>query len=91
MQAEGVVHNGVIVVEGGISLPDGTRVTISTQNSNRLSGEADKTVTFPLVDSNWGEGIRRSAGIMAGDKEFEDVFKQLELERKSAVYRESGE
>jgi hypothetical protein len=32
MELEGVVTNGVIVVDGGIALPEGTRVRISGPN-----------------------------------------------------------
>lgn len=51
MQAEGVVHNGVIVIEGGVALPDGTRVTISTQIKNARDDSPKTTVDFPLVHS----------------------------------------
>jgi hypothetical protein len=29
MQLEGTVHNGVVVLESGCSLPEGTRVTVT--------------------------------------------------------------
>lgn len=51
MQAEGVVHNGVIVIEGGVAIPDGTRVTISTQGPIARDDKSKSTVEFPLVRS----------------------------------------
>lgn len=51
MQAEGVVRNGVIVLEGGIFLPDGTRVTVSADVKRSLDNTPTTTVEFPLVRS----------------------------------------
>ena len=73
----GIVHGKTIELSEELGLADGEQVEV--------------TISESKADSNWGEGIRRSAGIMAGDKEFEDVFHQIQLERKSAVYRELKE
>ena len=51
MQAEGVVHNGVIVIEGDVAIPEGTRVTISTQAINLRDVDPKSVVEFPLVHS----------------------------------------
>ncbi len=47
----GVVHNGVIVVDGGIPLPDGTRIRVSIEPDLGESHPASRYVEFPLVHS----------------------------------------
>lgn len=38
-----------------------------------------------------GEGIRRSAGVAADVADFDEVFSQIECERKTARFRDIGE
>lgn len=73
----GIVHGKTIEFAEELGVADGEQVEV--------------TISQKKVNSKWGEGIMRSAGAMAGDSEFEEVFKQIELERKSAKYRETVE
>lgn len=50
--------------------------------------QVDVVVTIIGPPHRWGEGIRRSAGAAASVPEFDDVFAQIEEERRSASYRE---
>ena len=52
MKIHGRVHNGVVVLEGGPALPEGTKVTVSC-NIVPVSQESPKKkrVQFPLVHS----------------------------------------
>ena len=40
MEIQGYVHNGMIIPQDGISLPDGTAVTITVRIDPRASGKA---------------------------------------------------
>jgi len=53
MELNGFVRNGVIVLSGGASLPEGTPVTISCRAEATMPPPAAsrKRVVFPLVDS----------------------------------------
>jgi len=76
-KVNGIVHGKTIEFTEELGVADGEQVEV--------------TISQKTVNSKWGEGIMRSAGVMAGDSEFEDVFRQIELERRSAKHRESGE
>lgn len=52
MQTQGVVHNGAIIVEGGVPFPEGTRVLVTEAPLLKLAGEKGKRVEFPLVRSD---------------------------------------
>jgi hypothetical protein len=53
MQIRGRVHNGVVVLEGSESLPEGTIVTVSYTNSPpTISPKSGHRVQFPLVRSD---------------------------------------
>jgi hypothetical protein len=54
MELNGFVRNGVIVLSGGASLPEGTPVTVSCGAEATLpsSTATRKRVVFPLVDSD---------------------------------------
>jgi len=52
MIIHGRVHNGVVVLEGGLTLPEGTHVTVSCSaapSSEQL--QQKRQVTLPLVPS----------------------------------------
>ena len=51
MQTQGVVQNGTIVIDGGLALPDGTRVIVSISpapESNEPKSPSQR-VQLPLV------------------------------------------
>jgi hypothetical protein len=53
MEIRGRVHNGVVVLEGDLPLPEGTIVTVSCPDSPpKMSPEPDHRVQFPLVRSD---------------------------------------
>jgi hypothetical protein len=51
MTIHGRVKNGVVVLENGPVLPDGTQVTVSYQPARPGSQSKGKPVRFPLVHS----------------------------------------
>jgi hypothetical protein len=52
MKIHGRVHNGVVVLEGGPALPEGTKVTVyCTIASVSRKSPKKKRVEFPLVHS----------------------------------------
>jgi hypothetical protein len=53
MEIRGRVHNGVVILEGEMSLPEGTIVTVSyTESPATLPPESGHRVQFPLVKSD---------------------------------------
>lgn len=73
----GKVHGQTIQIDEVLDMADGAEVEVVVR----------PTKTSPA----WGEGIRRSAGAAAGIPEFDDVFAQIESERKAAKFREPSE
>jgi hypothetical protein len=51
MNATGIVQNGVIVLDGGMQLPEGTRVLVSIAPFLIKPKSSSTRVEFPLVDS----------------------------------------
>lgn len=51
MKTQGVVHNGVIVIDGGIRLPEGTRIVVSIEPEMGGQNSNSYHVQFPLVHS----------------------------------------
>lgn len=51
MEVHGHVENGVIVLEGGVVLPEGTSVVIACEPAKESSQRGHR-VQFPLVRSN---------------------------------------
>jgi hypothetical protein len=53
MELNGIVQNGVVVLTGGVSLPEGTSVTVSCNPASVSppSATKGKRVVFPLVHS----------------------------------------
>lgn len=51
MNATGILQNGVIVLDGGMHLPEGTRVMVSIAPSIIKPKSSSTRVEFPLVDS----------------------------------------
>ena len=52
MEIRGHIHNGVVVLDGGLTLPEGTEVTVSCDKVRiwRKPGKK-KHVEFPLIHS----------------------------------------
>jgi hypothetical protein len=73
----GKVRGQSIQIEEDLDIADGEEVEVVVR----------QTKTPPA----WGEGIRRSAGAAANMPEFDEVFAQIEHERKAAQFREPGE
>ena len=51
MRNHGIVHNGMIVIDGGVPLPEGTRVVVSIEAESAESEPSEYRVQFPLVYS----------------------------------------
>jgi hypothetical protein len=51
MDIRGRVQNGVVVVEGGLMLPEGTEVTILCPAASQPESSAQRRVSLPLVPS----------------------------------------
>ena len=73
----GRVHGRSIHVQEDIGIADGEEVEVVISPVRRSTA--------------WGEGIRRSAGAAAEILEFDQVFAQVEKERKTAQFRETTE
>lgn len=78
MELLGHIQNGVVVLDGGVSLPEGTEVRVSVAaggpDSALPPGDPPATkrrVSFPLVDSSRPGAVpltsQRIAEIMDGD------------------------
>jgi len=53
MEIHGVVHNGVVVLDGAASLPEGTAVTVTLRAKPVIRvAKNQKRVEFPLVPSS---------------------------------------
>lgn len=75
-KVEGIVRGKSIEIAEELGLQDGERVELTVERVARGTDPARRNV-------------KRSAGISAEDEqEFDDIFEQLERERKSATYRE---
>lgn len=73
----GKVNGQSIEIDGDLDIADGEEVEVVVRRTQ--------------TSSSWGDGIRRSAGAAAGMPEFDDVFAQIEKERKAAQFRETDE
>jgi hypothetical protein len=53
MEIRGVVHNGVVVLEGELRLPEGTLVSVSyPRSSQAVPPDSRRRVQLPLVPSD---------------------------------------
>jgi hypothetical protein len=74
MEAQGRVCNGVVVLEGGLSLPEGTRVTVSYPDAPTAKPpESPRPVQLPLVRSDRPGSRQLTAERVAELLEDEDV------------------
>lgn len=76
INVRGKIHGKTIELDSELGIPDGV--------------EVDVTVTVSPKPTDWGEGIKRSAGIAADVPEFGEAMNQIAAERKSSKFRESN-
>ena len=73
MMVKGRVKNGVIVLEGGVILPEGAAVTVSCDVTPAVQPAAKEQVEFPLVHSQHPGTLRLTARRVADLLEEQDV------------------
>lgn len=73
MEILGRVHNGVVVLEGAPTLPEGTVVTVSCEVAPKKRMVESKRIEFPLVRSNHPGSLQLTAERVAEFLEEEDV------------------
>jgi hypothetical protein len=74
MEVQGRVSNGVVVLEGGLSLPEGTLVTVSYPAAPPAEPpESRRRVQLPLVRSDRPGSRQLTAERVAEPLEDEDV------------------
>jgi hypothetical protein len=74
MEIPGRIQNGVVVLEGGRTLPEGMPVTVSCPLSTAVvSGQPKRRVAFPLVPSKHPGSLRLTADRVAELLEEDDV------------------
>jgi hypothetical protein len=74
MEVQGRIHNGVVVLESALPLPEGTMVTVSYRGAPPAnSSEAHRRVRFPLVRSSRPGSLQLTAERVAELLEDEDV------------------
>jgi len=76
MTLRGKIHGNTIELETDPGIPDGQTVEIDVRVTQQLK--------------NWGDGIRRSAGIAADVPGVDEAFEQIARERKAAQFRDAG-
>jgi hypothetical protein len=74
---QGIVHGRMIELMAHPGLEDGQLVEVEM-----------RVLKKPEV---WGEGLRRCAGALADDPEFDAVMEQIQQERMGEKYREIPE
>lgn len=71
MKIPGRIHNGVVILEGGKALPEGTRVSVTCKHDVSKKSGRIKRVRFPLVRSKHPGALRltgkRVAEILSED------------------------
>ncbi len=67
--------------------------TIHLQSDPGVAPGQRARITIEPSEPNgaWGEGIRRSAGAAADVDKFDEIFEEVERQRKSAGYRSTEE
>jgi len=73
MTVKGRVKNGVIVLEGGVTLPEGAAVTVSCDVATAIQPATKERVEFPLVHSQHPGTLRLTARWIADLLEEQDV------------------
>lgn len=72
----GRINGKTIELEDDLGVPNGQEVEVIVRVMQR--------------HEPWGEGINRSAGAAADVADFDEVFAQIERERKAARFRDAG-
>ena len=67
------VKNGVVVLQGGPALPDGTAVTVSVNVPSPVESPKQRRVGFPLVRSTHPGSVRLTADRVAELLEEDDL------------------
>ena len=73
MRIPGHVFNGVVILEGGAKLPDGTAVTVSCDPPRRQPARKKRRVVLPLVKSPRPGSLNLTNEDIAQALEEEDV------------------
>ena len=73
MEILGRVHNGVVVLEGDPTLPEGTIVTVTCTSLPQTRPIEAKRIEFPLVRSKYPGSLQLTAERVAEFLEAEDV------------------
>lgn len=73
MKILGRVHNGVVVLDGELPLPEGTVVTVSCKVAPVTRPIEKKRIEFPLVRSKHPGSVQLTAERVAEFLEAEDV------------------
>jgi hypothetical protein len=73
MEVTGYIHNGVVVFDNGISLPEGMSVVVSIPQVEKSARKEGKRVEFPLVRSQRPGTLHLTNDQIAEILENEDV------------------
>ncbi len=74
MEIRGRIHNGFVILEGELSLPEGTIVTVSDAvSAAELSPDSSDRAQFPLVPSDLPGSLDLTAERIAGLWEEDDL------------------
>ncbi len=74
MEIPGRVHNGVVILDSGVSLPEGTEVVVSCRDDLEPEAKAEgKRVEFPLVRSKNPGSVHLTGERIAEILDEEDV------------------
>ncbi len=74
MDIDGLVQNGVVILPGGQSLPEGTRVTLSVPlPPSKTVGKSKRRISLPLVPSAHPGTLQMTAERVAEFLEEADV------------------
>jgi hypothetical protein len=73
MEIRGRVHNGVVVLEGELPLPEGTEVIVSPGAAPETKPVGEQRIEFPLVRSQRPGSLQLTGQRVAEFLEEEDV------------------
>jgi len=73
MEIRGRVHNGVVVLEGELPLPEGTEVIVSSGAAPEIKPVGEQRIEFPLVRSEHPGSLRLTGQRIAEFLEEDDV------------------
>ena len=67
MEIRGRVHNGVVVLEGELPLPEGTEVIVSSGAAPEIKPVGEQRIEFPFVRSKHPGSLRLTGQRIAGE------------------------